>query len=81
MIIETKEKTRIFIIGDLVDVDGNQNYYRVRKNGIVTETIESKSLIYYAVYWPNGVTEIIFSGALTYTHAHDQKSNTYRRPR
>ena len=71
MIIETKEKTRIFIIGDLVDVDGNQSYYRLRKNGIVTETIKSKSLTYYAVYWPNGVTEIIFSGAYTYTHARD----------
>jgi len=61
MIIETKEETRIFIIGDLVDVDGNQNYYKLRKNGIVTESIESKNLTYYAVYWPGGETEIIFS--------------------
>ena len=79
MIIETSEDMRVFSIGDLVDVDMGQDYYRLRKNGIITESIESKALLYYAVYWPNGETEIIFSGALTY--ANDKESNRNRRPR
>ena len=81
MIVETSEDIRIFSIGDLVDVDGNQDYYNLRKNGIITESIESESLLYYSVYWPNGETEIIFSGALTYADANDKESNRNRRPR
>ena len=79
MIIETSEDIRVFSIGDLVDVDMGQDYYRLRKNGIITESIESKDLLYYAVYWPNGETEIIFSGALTY--ANDKEPNRNWRPR
>ena len=79
MIVETSEDIRVFCIGDLVSVDMGQNYYKLRKNGIITESIESESLLYYAVYWPNGETEIMFSGALTY--ANDKESNRNRRPR
>jgi len=79
MIVEISEHNREFDIGDLVSVEGDQDFCNHRKNGIVTETLEAKRLIYYAVYWPDGETQIIFSGALR--HADNRKSDSHRRPR
>ena len=83
MIVEVSEHNREFSIGDLVNiedsriVDGLNN----RRNGIITEMLDAKQLVYYAVYWPNGETQIIFSGALTYANANDKESNRNWRPR
>jgi small-conductance mechanosensitive channel len=76
--IETSKHNQQFDIGDLVNVgaEGEQNFYNHRKNGIITETVEAKTLVYYAVYWPDGETQIIFSGALR--HAGNKKFDPHR---
>ena len=79
MIVEISDHNRNFEIGDLVSVENSQDFYNHRKNGIVTEMLKAKRLIYYAVYWPDGETQIIFSGALKY--ADNKKSTLHRRPR
>jgi len=77
VIVEISEHNREFDIGDLVNVgaEDEQNFYNHRKNGIITETLEAKQLVYYAVYWPNGETQIIFSGALRHAH---KESDSHR---
>mgnify|MGYP001187010984 FL=1 len=64
MIVEKASDNKYFEIGDLVSVVKDNGFYHYQKNGIVTETFSSLDMVYYAVYWPRGDVEIVFSGAL-----------------
>ncbi len=64
MIVETSGQNKHFEIGELVSVIEDNGFYHYQKNGIITESISSLNLLYYAVYWPRGDVEIVFSGAL-----------------
>ena len=79
--LEICEHNRVFFIGDLVSIEDSRiiDGLNDRRNGIITEIVDAKQLVYYAVYWPNGETQIIFSGALKY--ADNRKTHLHRRPR
>ena len=75
--LEVYEHNRVFSIGDLVNIEDSRiiDGLNNRRNGIITEIVDAKQLVYYAVYWPNGETQIIFSGALRHAH---KESDSHR---